>query len=254
MSLVECQMKNVVLRRNAKFEVIVNNLTIPEPIGNEKEEHKLPLLGISGAGKTTLLNLMAGMEWPHEGTIRWRFPDNKIIEWGPKGLSAVHASQLRRRYFGYSFQSSTLIEHLNVRDNLCYQLMLKNKRRPCVKTAGKALETLFKTESGSSIEDILNRFPSTLSGGEKQRIALLQAMIHKPSVIFADEPTGSLDRKTRTEVMKTLYKWVDDPVHKGRRLLIWVTHHEMDPRDADVMKYICILNGIPEWKKLEVDF
>ena len=95
---------------------------------------------------------------------------------------------------------------------------------------------------------LFERFPAQLSGGQRQRVALVQAMIHNPYVLFADEPTGSLDRETRKQVMNVLYAWVDEPQQRGKRLLLWVTHHENDPRDSGVQRMLYIKSGSCEWR------
>lgn len=206
--------------------------------------NKLPLIGVSGAGKSTLLNIMAAIEWPQEGVVSWSFPDNKMITWGEQGPSAADARMLRRKYFGFAFQDSTLISHLRVRDNLCYPLLLQGySAKTSHNKAVAALEKVLLADEKTYKMDLFQQFPSKLSGGQRQRVALVQAMIHNPYVLFADEPTGSLDRTTRKQVMQVLYDWVDDPKHQGERLLLWVTHHENDPRDADVQWLLQLKSG-----------
>ncbi len=250
MTHIRCEMKDVYLERDnldqdKKFKLFVEKCVIPK----DNNTNKVPLMGKSGSGKSTLLNLMAAIEWPHSGSISWTFPgETEIKSWSKNGLSAKEAKMLRREYFGYAFQNSTLIPHLRVCDNLCYPLLFKgDSEKKARKAALEKLEHVLLEDEKENIEDLFKRFPSKLSGGQQQRIALVQAMIHNPCVIFTDEPTGSLDRDTRKQVMKVLYEWTDDPEYRGERLLVWVTHHHRDPIDAGVESCIWIDGGIPDW-------
>ncbi len=187
-------------------------------------------MGISGAGKSTLLNMIAAVEWPDSGTILWSFPDNnEQIRWSSRGPSSRQVTRLRRNYFGYAFQDSTLIPNLRVCDNLAYPLLLKGySNQDALRKSRDCLESILVREE-EDIDNLFRRFPSKLSGGQRQRVALVQAMIHDPYVIFADEPTGSLDHSTRKLVMKVLYDWVDDPNYSGKRYLIWVHCSKNEP-------------------------
>jgi ABC-type lipoprotein export system ATPase subunit len=240
-------MKDIVLERDNGFKLKIDEFTLPR----ERDEsiNKIPFMGVSGAGKSTLLNIMAAIEWPHCGTVSWTFPDNTKITWTQDGLSASEARKLRCEYFGYAFQSSTLMPHLRICDNLCYPLQFKGySTKKAYHTAWEALEKVLLDDEKKQKDELFKRFPSQLSGGQRQRVSLVQAMIHDPYVLFADEPTGSLDRETRKQVMNVLYEWVDDREHKGSRLLLWVTHHENDPRDSGVDRKLYIKSGLHEWK------
>jgi len=249
MSYIKCEIDNLVLKRDDFFSLDIRELTIPSNDGSSFC-NKLPLMGKSGAGKSTLLNLMAAIEWPQEGSISWHFPNyNKPIEWNANGPTAKDARLLRRRHFGYAFQDSTLMPHLTIRDNLFYPLMLQSiSEAKGIDQVRKYLGAILLDEEQNDLDNILSRFPHQLSGGQRQRIALVQAMIHRPSVIFADEPTGSLDFVTRKQVMDVLYKWADDPEYKGQRLLVWVTHHEDDPTNANADEYLKINKGTCTWE------
>jgi len=188
-----------------------------------------PLMGPSGQGKSTLLYLLATLKWPTQGTLMWTFPDGKTFRWGARGLKSSEATLLRRHYFGFAFQASTLSPYLTVVENLAYPLLLQGVswKMAIQQAEATLLEVLLPSEKTDT--SLLHRFPSQLSGGQRQRVALAQAIIHEPYILFADEPTGQLDLHTRKQVMGVLKGWVE----KGPRGLIWVTHHHLD--DLDLM-------------------
>lgn len=252
MNPVTCQMTNVRLARDNGFELKIAEFALPPP--DEGRINKIPFMGVSGAGKSTLLNIMAAIEWPHAGMVVWSFPDHNEIAWGCRGLSAAQARKLRCEYFGYAFQDSTLMEHLSIKDNLGYPLLLKGySLKQAYDIGWEALEKVLLADEKKQKNELFERFPAELSGGQRQRVALVQAMIHNPYVLFADEPTGSLDRETRKQVMNVLYAWVDEPRYLGQRLLLWVTHHENDPRDSGVRQMLYIKSGSCEWQACGVN-
>jgi len=212
---------------------------------------RLPVLGRSGSGKSTLLYLLTFLKRPREGWVRWTFPDGQRASWGPHGLdptgSSLTLTQIRRRCFGFAYQNSTLTPYLKVKENLRYPLellggMSKDEMERRVHAAMDRV--LLRDREGSRIEetsaeDFLERYPNELSGGQFQRVALAQAMIHDPHVLFADEPTGNLDADTRQEVMSLVDRWLT----KGSRMVIWVTHHQSDATDPRVSHWLMVSNN-----------
>lgn len=207
----------------------------------------LPLMGPSGAGKSTLLYVMAALKWPTQGAVHWSFPraaqvqdgPGRAYNWGPDGLSAKQAVWLRRHYFGFAFQDSTLSSHLRIVENLTYPLLLQGvDRLEAVHQAQAVLQTVLLPEEKARLTEMMERFPIQLSGGQRQRVALAQAMIHAPYVLFADEPAGNLDLGTRRQVMHVLKNWVQ--AGQGQRCLVWVTHHMDDAEfmEADHILYV----------------
>lgn len=195
----------------------------------------LPLMGPSGQGKSTLLYLLAALKLPSEGTVAWRFPnDSNTYSFSNRTGEKKHTEeivQFRRDRFGFAFQASTLSEHLTVRENIAYPLLLQGTKWPEALEAAESRfvqEFLLDNEKANKDEKkrLLDAFPSELSGGQCQRAALAQAIIHNPCVLFADEPTGQLDLGTRKQVMKVLKQWLENG--QGQRSLIWVTHHHID--------------------------
>jgi len=237
-----CNLSDIAIDRSAMggagFTLNIPSLRLNAEFG--ENWNKLPIMGISGAGKSTLMNIMAAIEWPHSlgSRIEWIFADGNRFEWGGDGPTPAQLFELRRNYFGYAFQASTLIPHLNIAQNLTYPLEIRGVRKSIAK---EKMEQVIRTISMNSIDNLINRYPGELSGGELQRIALMQSMIYDPAVMFADEPTGSLDPETRNTVMRVLTDWVDeDPTS---RMLIWVTHHENDPQANGCNHRLMVADG-----------
>jgi len=230
MSEWKCEFKDGVKAKwPGRKNQTLNNIKLP---ANFIENNaRLPIMGPSGQGKSTLLYLMAALKWPSTGTITWTFPDSKTFSWGSKkGLSSKDAALLRRKYFGFAFQDNTLSAHLTVAENIAYPLVLQGKSwKYALEKAEKQLQDVLL--QNEKISDFMTSFHTKLSGGQQQRVALAQAMIHEPWVLFADEPTGQLDYRTRKIVMEVLKKWT---MGKDGRRFIWVTHHHTD--DLDIME------------------
>lgn len=154
-----------------------------------EKESFTTIIGRSGSGKSTLLKMCSGMLAPDQGSI-W-IDGCEITNMKKRELAA-----LRRQKTGFIFQDFRLIEDFTVLENICIPLYL-DKREPDM----KYLEMLLRA---MQMEDKANRFPSELSGGEQQRTAIARALSGKPSIVFADEPTGNLDRKSGEEIMDLL--------------------------------------------------
>lgn len=153
------------------------------------------LVGSSGSGKSTLLTIAAGLQTPSSGEIHFDGQDLGA-------LSPEKTRQIRAESFGFVFQSSHLVPFLTAEEQLL--LMLE--------TAGSPLST---KQQRQEIEKILDEvgmghrksaYPASMSGGEKQRIAIARAIVHQPKILFADEPTASLDSTKSREVMELLQK------------------------------------------------
>ena len=198
--------------------------------GGESRNNMMPILGRSGSGKSSIMNIFAALKWPDAGNIRWKFPEDRgEFTWGAeRSREKYHClNQLHQNYFGFAFQNSALLPYLTVEQNLAYPLEItgipREKWQDYIKKA-LGMVILEENEDGG---DFLPKYPHQLSGGEKQRIAIAQAVVKQPVVLFADEPTGNLDEGNRENVMKSVKKWVDDG--QGKRAFIWVTHHEDEP-------------------------
>jgi putative ABC transport system ATP-binding protein len=163
------------------------------------------ITGSSGSGKSTLLSLLAGLDTPTAGNVVMMGQDlNQLNEDGRASLRATHV--------GFVFQSFQLLPHLNALENV----MLPAELRGDLDAKDKA--TLWLNKVG--LKDRLKHFPKTLSGGEQQRVALARAFINQPAILFADEPTGSLDEASGNRVIDLLF----DLNQANHSTLILVTH------------------------------
>ncbi|HBH1628539.1 ABC transporter ATP-binding protein [Clostridioides difficile] len=180
------------------------------------------IVGASGSGKSTLLHCMAGLDKPTSGNV---YLDDLDIY----TLNDDKLSKIRREEFGFIFQSYNLIPVINVYDNIVLPVLLDSKRED--KTHINNL--IFRL----GLESQVKRFPNELSGGQQQRVAIARALANKPSVIFADEPTGNLDSKTTSEVMELL----EICVKEFSQTLVMITHSDKIAETAD--KIITISDG-----------
>lgn len=170
------------------------------------------IMGSSGSGKSTLMNIIGTLEKPDSG--EYFFLDNKVHHMSKRKLSL-----LRNNHIGFVFQSFQLIPNQSVYQNVLLPLIYKrkwvlNKK----KHVQKALQLV-------GVEGKLHQKPQQLSGGQKQRVAIARAIINEPSLLLADEPTGSLDEAT-TEVILQLF----DFLHQRGATIVMITH------DAEVAK------------------
>jgi putative ABC transport system ATP-binding protein len=170
------------------------------------------VMGPSGSGKTTLLHCLAGILVPASGEIR--FAGERIDT-----LGETERSRLRRQRFGFVFQFGQLVPELTVEENVALPLLLGGQRRAAaVRAAGDWLTRL-------GLEGLGRRRSGELSGGQAQRVALARGLVAQPEVLFADEPTGSLDSLTGEHVMDLL---VGNAREQGTTVVL-VTH---EPRVA----------------------
>ncbi|MDD7515827.1 ABC transporter ATP-binding protein [Ruminococcus flavefaciens] len=170
--------------------------------------------GESGSGKTTLLNCIGSLDRPTSGTIIFNGKD--ITKLDDNGLSAY-----RRKSIGFIFQAFNLIPVLNVEENIVLPLNLDNT--PPDK---EFLDELLKL---TGLDAKRNNYPHELSGGQQQRVAFARALIHKPKLILADEPTGNLDSKNSREIISIL----KNSIKKYNQTLILITHDGSIAAQAD---------------------
>ncbi|MGD9738780.1 MAG: ABC transporter ATP-binding protein [Bauldia sp.] len=170
------------------------------------------IMGPSGSGKSTLLHCLAGVIAPDAGTVAL---DGQVIS----SLDEDARGRIRLREFGFVFQFGQLLGELTAIDNAALPLLLAGIRRgPALKTAQEWLDRL-------GVGDLAPRRPSEISGGQAQRVAIARAMATSPKILFADEPTGSLDSLSAETVMRLM---IDEVSRTGTTVVI-VTH---DPRTA----------------------
>ena len=171
------------------------------------EGDSLAIVGASGSGKSTLLGLLAGLDTPSTGQVSLM---GKDISGGDENARAA----IRAHHVGFVFQSFQLIDHLSALENV--QLPLELVGMPRAEAAAKAQVWLEKVGLGER----LKHRPKTLSGGEQQRVALARAFVTEPDILFADEPTGSLDEQNGQKIIDLLFQLNQD---LGSTLVL-VTH------------------------------
>lgn len=174
------------------------------------------LIGKSGSGKSTLLHVLGGLDRPTVGTVLIDGTD--LFSYSDEKMAIF-----RRRHMGFVFQQFNLLDEYNVYNNICMPLKLD----------GKSVDKTYFDEIVNmlGINKLIKKYPSELSGGEQQRAAIARAMISKPQLIFADEPTGNLDKKTSEETMNLLL----DCARKMGQTLIVVTHDLDIAKKADIV-------------------
>ena len=200
MNIIECKNLTKEYLSGENIVKAVDNVTV----GFEQGEF-CAVTGPSGSGKSTLLHVLSSLENPTSGTVTY---NGKELS----GYNDNQLSILRRRRFGFVFQAYNLVQELTGYENIILPIMLDRKRVD-EKYIKRVIDML-------GIEDRLEHLPSALSGGQQQRIAIARALANKPSILFADEPTGNLDGKSGREVL-SLLKYV------GKEFgitLILVTH------------------------------
>lgn len=209
MNILECQDLTKEYLNGENVIKAVDNVTAAF-----EEGEFCAVTGPSGSGKSTLLHLLSSLENPTSGTVTY----------SGKPLSSYNDNQLsilRRRRFGFVFQAYNLVQELTGYENIVLPVML-DRRKPDEAYLQKIIRLL-------DIEDRLDHLPGAMSGGQQQRIAIARALANKPSILFADEPTGNLDGKSGREVLQLLK-------YAGKELgisLILVTHDQHVAEQAD---------------------
>jgi putative ABC transport system ATP-binding protein len=169
------------------------------------------ILGPSGSGKTTLLGLLAGLDRPSEGSVRLAGIDLETLD--EDGRAAMRADRI-----GFIFQSFHLIPTLTAIENVLVPLeLLSSNRAP---RPAKAAETARGLLDRVGLAGRRDHYPAQLSGGEQQRVGIARAFANQPAVLFADEPTGNLDRQTGEEIVNLLF----DLNRQHGTTLVIVTH------------------------------
>lgn len=174
------------------------------------------IMGSSGSGKSSLLYCLAGVLAPSNGTVSF---DGVTLA----SLSDEQLSTLRRERFGFVFQYGELLPELTVEENAALPLRLAGQRKaPAHAAAGEVLGRLGMTE-------LLQRRTSQLSGGQSQRVAVARALVHRPDVVFADEPTGALDSVNASAVLEEFLRLARDQ----HTAVVIVTHDAAVAEHAD---------------------
>jgi len=206
--------------------ICIKNISKVYPLGQERvialrdvnlnirEGEFCCIVGTSGSGKSTLLHLIAGLEKPTRGDI---IIDGQYVN----KMSETRLARFRQEHIGFIFQSYNLMPTLTARDNVALPLVFRGM--PKRERNKRALQMLGRV----GLETHTKHKPTQMSGGQQQRVGIARAFIGHPQIVFADEPTGNLDTRTREDVMRVMI----DISRRGRRTLVMVTH------DIDLAKY-----------------
>lgn len=199
-----------------------NSTTAINNISLQIEEGEfIAVMGPSGSGKTTLLNILSGIDKPTSGNV-------EIAGQNINNLTKDELGVFRRQKIGFVFQDFNLLDSLSLKENIILPLILDKKSLNDIEDKAKDIMVFFE------IEDIANKYPYNVSGGQQQRAAVSRAIINDPAVIFADEPTGNLDSKASSKVMKSFER-----INQERNgTILMVTH---DPFAASFCKRVVFI-------------
>lgn len=198
---------------------VLNNINF-----DVKEGETVAIMGESGAGKSTLLNIIGLLDDKFTGEY---FFDTSIIN----QMDTNAVDQLRHNKIGFVFQDFKLIKQLNVLDNVMLPLTYKNIKYP------QAKELSLKFLEMVGLKKLSRQSPQKLSGGQKQRVSIARAMVTKPDLLIADEPTGALDSTTSKEIMST----IKNLTHINNTTVTLVTHDPQIAKQAD--KIVTLKDG-----------
>ncbi len=174
------------------------------------------IVGTSGSGKSTLLNMLAGLEPPSKGIVQIKGHDISR-------LSEKKLVEFRKNHIGFIFQSFNLIPSMNAWENVALPLLFKGVSKNIRK------QVAIRTLNRLGLQKHILHKPSEMSGGQQQRVGIARALVVKPSIIFADEPTGNLDSTTTKEIMSLL----QEITKENQQTLIMVTHDNSIAAYAD---------------------
>ena len=178
------------------------------------------IMGESGSGKTTLLNILAALDKPTEGKVYLKDRDlGKLKE--------KEIATFRRQNLGFVFQDFNLLDTFSLKDNIFLPLVLSGKKYPEMEKRLKPIAEKL------GIEKLLEKYPYEVSGGQKQRTAIARALITNPRILLADEPTGALDSKAATNLLKQLRE-----INQTGQTILMVTHSNVAASYADRVMFI----------------
>ena len=189
---------------------VLNNLNFTFELGKIYS-----IIGPSGSGKSTLLNILSLIDSPTSGYIK--ILNNKI-----NFINKINNDQIRSEKIGIIYQDKNLLNDFTALENVYFpKLLLTNNKKQSVNEAKRIIKKL-------GLSSRINHYPSELSGGECQRIAISRALINEPQIILADEPTGNLDIENAKEVFKLLFD-----LKNKNRVIIFATHNRYFANMAD---------------------
>ena len=192
------------------------------------------ILGTSGSGKSTLLNMMAGLERPTKGQVLYSGKD--VCRFDERRWALF-----RQKNIGFVFQSYNLMTGLSGIENVAMPLMFRGVPKEQRERAARGVLTRV------GLGHRLSHYPRQMSGGQQQRVGIARAFVTKPEVVFADEPTGNLDSKTKTEVMTMICAFA----HDFNQTIVLVTHDPQMASYAD--RIVTLLDGRITSDRLNTD-
>jgi putative ABC transport system ATP-binding protein len=202
-----------IYRSGDKELIVLDNVSFTVDQGNS-----LAIIGPSGSGKTTLLGLCAGLDTATTGVI-------SLMGFKLNAMSEDDRAYVRNQFVGFVFQNFQLLSTLTALENVSVPLELRGERNVAI----KAKELLSRV----GLADRMHHYPSQLSGGEQQRVAMARAFITDPKILFADEPTGNLDEENATHITELLFGMNKE---KGTTLVL-VTHNlELAQRTQRILR------------------
>ncbi len=205
----------VILNKISKNFFTSKKISVLKKINYKFKKGKIySLVGPSGSGKSTLLNILSLIDKPTSGSLKI---NNRAINYNDLSIN----DKIRAKKIGIIYQQNNLLPDFTALENVYLaRLSLEDNK--------KKLLLMLKYYSKMGLIKRINHYPSELSVGEMQRIAISRALINEPQIILADEPTGSLDQVTAKEVFKMLYK-----LKNSNRLIIYATHNRFFANMAD---------------------
>ncbi len=215
MSQIVLQAENLskVYKSAEKQLVVLDSISFAVDQGNS-----ISIIGPSGSGKTTLLGLCAGLDTPSEGVI-------SLMGFKLNAMSEDDRAYIRNQYVGFVFQNFQLLTTLTALENVMVPLELRGEKN----VAPKAKELLARV----GLKDRMDHYPSQLSGGEQQRVAMARAFITDPKILFADEPTGNLDEENAQHITELLFTMNKEQ----NTTLVLVTHNlELAQRTQRILR------------------
>jgi len=214
------------LSKSFNNQLVLNNISI-----EIKKGEFISIVGASGAGKTTFLNILGTLEeYDKNPKTSILFNNIEITNMDDNKLSSF-----RNREIGFIFQFHQLLPELTAQENILLPSMIGKRNEK------ESIEDLNKLSSLLEINNILDKKPEFLSGGEKQRVAVARALINSPSILLADEPTGNLDSKNAEKIQK-LFKKINSQLNVT---IVLVTHNKAFSKIADK----CLVLSDGKWSK-----
>ena len=203
--MTQLEVKNQKKKYTARFGASQVQALSDVSFSVEKGEY-VAIMGESGSGKTTLLNILAALDKPSGGTVLLNGRDMK-------GIKDSELAAFRRKNLGFVFQEFNLLDTFSIEDNIYLPLVLAGENY------GQMKEKLDRIAGRLGLTGLLKKFPYEVSGGQKQRAAVARALITRPQLILADEPTGALDSRSSDELMKLFSQ-----VNREGQTILMVTH------------------------------